>query len=104
MLRHALHSQRSCGFAPHYYEQEELSKALLSGWEDRYFNPQRIVEFQKNVLVGGRHLAMPLGSTKRSKAGDFNQAWIDAAVPMATDTVENYSMTQGSLPLIFPPS
>ena len=64
----------SCGFAPHYYEQEELSRALLSGWEERYFNPQRIVDFQKNVLVGGRHLAMPIEKYQELNGfGEFNQ-------------------------------
>ena len=80
----------SCGFAPHYYEQEELSRALLSGWEARYFNPQRIVDFQKNVLVGGRHLAMPIEKYQKLEGfGEFNQAWIDAAVPMATQAIDS---------------
>ena len=49
---------------------------------------KRILDFQKNVLVGGRHLAIPLEKYNELKGfGDFNNAWLDAAVPMASKAV-----------------
>ena len=77
-----------CSLGEHYYDQETLSQALLADWSERYFNPQRILDFQKNVLVGGRHLAIPLEKYNELKGfGDFNNAWLDAAVPMASKAV-----------------
>ncbi len=82
-----IHSVRT-SLAPHHYEQGELSEALLADWSERYFNPQRILDFQRNVLVGGRCLAVPLDRYSELKGlGDFNDAWLEAAVPMATEAV-----------------
>ena len=83
-----IHSVRT-SLAPNYYDQEALSNALLADWGERYFNPQRILDFQRNVLVGGRHLAVPLERYDELRGlGDFNDAWLEAAVPMATEAVE----------------
>ncbi len=71
--------------APHAYTQEQLSEALLEIWGTRYVNPERILKFQKNVLVGGRNLAVPLDRyDKLADLGEANDAWLEAAVPMAT--------------------
>jgi len=71
--------------APHSYSQEELTSTLLEVWGTRYVNPQRILKFQKNVLVGGRHLAVPLERYEQlTDLGEANDAWLGAAVPMAT--------------------
>ena len=83
-----IHSVQT-SLAPNYYDQDALSNALLADWGERYFNPQRILDFQRNVLVGGRHLAVPLERYDELKGlGDFNDAWLEAAVPMATEAVE----------------
>ncbi|MEE2755595.1 MAG: type III polyketide synthase [Myxococcota bacterium] len=77
-----------CSLAPHYYDQDQLTDALMADWRERYFNPQRIIDFQRNVLVGGRHLAIPLEAYQElSGFGSFNTAWVKAAVPMATEAV-----------------
>ena len=71
--------------APHSYTQEQLSAALLEIWGERYVNPERILRFQQNVLVGGRSLAVPLEQYDKLKdLGEANDAWLEAAVPMAT--------------------
>ena len=71
--------------APHAYTQEELSAALLKVWGRRYVNPERILRFQRNVLVGGRNLAVPVEQYEElSDLGTANDAWLAAAVPMAT--------------------
>jgi alkylresorcinol/alkylpyrone synthase len=65
---------------PHYYDQDTLLAALRQRWADRHFNPDRLERLHKNVLVGGRHLALPIeeyqGLTTWGKAND---AWIRVA-------------------------
>ncbi len=65
---------------PHYYDQETLLAALRERWVDRYYNLDRLERLHKNVLVGGRHLALPIeeyaGLTTWGKAND---AWIRVA-------------------------
>lgn len=65
---------------PHYYDQETLLAALRERWADRYYNLERLERLHKNVLVGGRHLALPIeeyaGLTNWGKA---NEAWIRVA-------------------------
>jgi alkylresorcinol/alkylpyrone synthase len=67
-------------FPPHYYDQETLLAALRERWADRYYNLERLERLHKNVLVGGRHLALPMeeyaGLTTWGKAND---AWIRVA-------------------------
>lgn len=65
---------------PHYYDQATLLAALKSRWADRYYNLDRLERLHANVLVGGRHLALPIeeydGLTTWGKAND---AWIRVA-------------------------
>ncbi|HSF43155.1 MAG TPA: type III polyketide synthase, partial [Thermoanaerobaculia bacterium] len=65
---------------PHYYDQDTLLAALRARWADRHFNQDRLERLHKNVLVGGRHLALPIeeydGLTSWGKA---NNAWIRVA-------------------------
>src|SRR5688572_7212806 len=65
---------------PHYYDQDTLLTALRARWADRHFNQDRLERLHKNVLVGGRHLALPIeeydGLTSWGKA---NNAWIRVA-------------------------
>ena len=65
---------------PHYYDQETLLAALRGHWADRYYNLDRLERLHKNLLIGGRHLALPIeeyaGLTTWGKAND---AWIRVA-------------------------
>lgn len=65
---------------PHYYNQDELLAALRERWAGRYFNLERLERLHRNVLVGGRHLALPIeeygGLTTWGRAND---AWIRVA-------------------------
>jgi len=65
---------------PHYYDQDTLLNALRERWGARFFNPERLERLHRNVLVGGRHLALPIedyaGLTTWGKAND---AWIRVA-------------------------
>ncbi|MFY9820379.1 MAG: 3-oxoacyl-[acyl-carrier-protein] synthase III C-terminal domain-containing protein [Thermoanaerobaculia bacterium] len=65
---------------PHYYDQETLIAALQRRWSDRYFNLDRLERLHKNVLVGGRHLALPLEEyDSLTTWGKANDAWIRVA-------------------------
>ncbi len=64
----------------HFYDQDTLLAALRDRWSARLFNPQRLGRLHQHVLVGGRHLALPIdqyaGLTTWGKAND---AWIRVA-------------------------
>lgn len=68
-------------FPPHYYDQETLLAALQRVWSKKFFNPKRLDSFHRNVLVGGRHLALPLEAYKRKMIswGSANDAWIEVS-------------------------
>jgi len=65
------------GFPEHYYDQQELLAALREHWAERHFNLERLERLHHNVLVGGRHLALPIDEyPKLDGWGDANDAWI----------------------------
>jgi alkylresorcinol/alkylpyrone synthase len=65
---------------PHYYDQETLLAAFRERWADRYFNLERLERLHKNVLVGGRHLSLPLEEYAHLTTwGKANDAWIRVA-------------------------
>jgi alkylresorcinol/alkylpyrone synthase len=65
---------------PHYYDQETLLAALRERWTDRYYNLDRLERLHKNVLVGGRHLALPIEEyANLTTWGKANDAWIRVA-------------------------
>lgn len=73
---------------PHYYDQDTLLEALQRRWGSRFFNPERLERLHRNVLVGGRHLALPIeeyeGLTTWGKAND---AWIRVAQEVGAQAV-----------------
>lgn len=65
---------------PHYYDQDTLLAALRARWADRHFNLDRLERLHKNVLVGGRHLALPIEEYDALTSwGKANDAWIRVA-------------------------
>jgi predicted naringenin-chalcone synthase len=52
-------------FPPNYVDQETLIGAFRDAWVARYHNVGRIEDLHRNVLVGGRYLALPLESYAR---------------------------------------
>lgn len=75
-------------FPPHYYDQQTLVDALRRRWADRFFNPERLERLHRNVLVGGRHLALPLEEYERlSTWGEANDAWIRVAQEVGAQAV-----------------
>lgn len=65
---------------PNYYGQDDLLAAFKDHWNQQHFNPERLDRLHKNVLVGGRHLALPLEEYDRLETwGQANDAWIRVA-------------------------
>jgi len=68
------------GFPPHYYDQETLLAAFTARWGGHYFNLARLEQLHRNVLVGGRHLALPIERYDQLDGfGAANDAWIEVA-------------------------
>ncbi len=65
---------------PHFYDQETLLSAFRSRWAKRHHNLDRLEALHRNVLVGGRHLALPMEEyDDLTTWGDANDAWIRVA-------------------------
>jgi alkylresorcinol/alkylpyrone synthase len=67
-------------FPPNYYDQDALLAAFRTHWATRHFNLDRLEALHRNVLVGGRHLALPMADyAKLTGFGAANDAWITVA-------------------------
>jgi alkylresorcinol/alkylpyrone synthase len=67
-------------FPPHFYDQDTLIAAFRELWGKRHYNLDRLERLHRNVLVGGRHLALPVEEYARLDAwGKANDAWIRVA-------------------------
>jgi len=77
-------------FPPHYYDQDTLLAALKRHWAERHYNLERLERLHRNVLVGGRHLALPLEEYDRLESwGDANDAWIRVAQEVGASAVSD---------------
>ena len=67
-------------FPPNFYEQDEILAALRRHWAKRHHNLDRLETLFRNVLVGGRPLALPIEDYDRLTTwGEANDAWIRVA-------------------------
>jgi len=67
-------------FPPHYYDQETLLDAFRGAWNAQHHNPRRLERLHRAVLVGGRHLALPMERYEQIETfGQANDAWIEVA-------------------------
>lgn len=65
---------------PHYYEQSQLLAALTAHWNLLPHQRTRLEALHRNVLVGGRHLAIPITDyADLTTWGRANDAWIRVA-------------------------
>jgi alkylresorcinol/alkylpyrone synthase len=77
-------------FPEHYYPQEVLSEALKKHWATRHFNLDRLDQLHRNVLVDGRHLALPLEEYEALDSfTKANDAFIRIAVDVGARAIEN---------------
>jgi alkylresorcinol/alkylpyrone synthase len=75
-------------FPPHYYDQDTLIAAFRAAWGRGHFNVDRVEQLHRNVLVGGRHLALPLEEYERLATwGQANDAWIRVALDVGEEAV-----------------
>jgi alkylresorcinol/alkylpyrone synthase len=76
-------------FPPNYYDQETLLSAFRRAWSGRLYNQERLTKLHQNVLVGGRHLALPLEDYEQRVTtwGAANDAWIDVAQDVGEEAV-----------------
>ncbi|MFQ5768526.1 MAG: type III polyketide synthase [Acidobacteriota bacterium] len=76
-------------FPPHYYDQQTLLAALKERFGGRPEAIRRMDNLHRNVLVGGRHLALPLEAYARLEHwGQANDAWIQVAGQIAAEALE----------------
>ncbi len=77
-------------FPPHYYDQERLIEAFRALWGKRHHNLDRIERLHRNVLVGGRHLALALEEyVQLDSWGKANDAWIRVAQEVGAEAVRD---------------
>ena len=82
----------------HRYDQEELLLALRAHWKRHGAggNTRRLEALHRSVLVGSRHLALPIDGYERVAAfGDSNDAWIEIAQQLGGDAVESALAASG---------
>lgn len=87
-------------FPPHYYDQEELLEAFGKVWSGRLFNTKRLESLHRNVLVGGRHLALPIEEyeSRVTRWGAANDAWIEVAQEVGENAVRE-AMNRAAIPM-----
>lgn len=78
-------------FPPHFYQQDQLLEAFRKVWSGRLFNQERLETLHRNVMVGGRYLALPLDDYERRVVnwGAANDVWIDVAQDVGERAVLN---------------
>ena len=83
-------------FPPHYYDQETLLAAFRTQWAKRHFNLDRLERLHQNVLVGGRHLALPMEEyLDLDTWGKANDAWIRVAQEVGESAVRDALRSAG---------
>ncbi|MDP2309193.1 MAG: 3-oxoacyl-[acyl-carrier-protein] synthase III C-terminal domain-containing protein [Pseudomonadota bacterium] len=85
-------------FPPHYADQDTLIAAFRAAWAARYHNIGRIEQLHRNVLVGGRYLALPieayLGLRGFTDANDaFVRVGTDVGAAAVTDALTRAGLT-----------
>lgn len=77
-------------FPPNYYDQDQLIAAFREHWGKRHKNLDRLERLHRNVLVGGRHLALPMEEYEQlERWGQANDAWIRVAQQVGEDAVRD---------------
>jgi alkylresorcinol/alkylpyrone synthase len=84
------------GLPPNYYSQDDLIAAFRDLWAGRHYNLDRLEQFHRNVLVGGRHLALTLAEYEALDGFEnANAAWTRVALDLGERVVRNLLETAG---------
>lgn len=89
----------SRAFPPHYYDQDTLIRAFRDAWGQQHYNLDRLEALHRHVLVGGRHLALPLEDyATLTTWGKANNAWIRVAQDVGQRAVADALAKAGYTP------
>jgi alkylresorcinol/alkylpyrone synthase len=73
-----------------YYQQDALLAAFKELWGGRFHNPARLEQLHQNVLVGGRHLALPMDAyAALDSFTKTNDAFIRVARELGAEAIED---------------
>ncbi len=72
---------------PHYYNQEELLAAFSRVWGQQHHNASRVARLHRAVMVGGRHLALPMEAYEDLDFGKANDAFISTATDLGAAAI-----------------
>jgi alkylresorcinol/alkylpyrone synthase len=83
-------------FPRNYYDQDTLLAAFREHWSERHYNLDRLERLHRNVLVGGRHLALPMEEyAALDTFGKANDAWIRVALEVGGEAVTRALQSAG---------
>jgi alkylresorcinol/alkylpyrone synthase len=85
-------------FPPNFYDQETLIGAFRAMWGKRHHNLERLDRLHRHVMVGSRHLALPLDEYAQLDSwGKANDAWIRVAQEVGAEAVRT-ALGQAGVP------
>ena len=83
-------------FPSNYYDQDALIAAFRAQWGQRHKNLDRLERIHRNVLVGGRHLALTIPEYIALETwGQANDAWIRVAQEVGEEAVRKAVAASG---------
>lgn len=75
-------------FPPHFYDQDTLIAAFREAWGRRHYNLDRLDALHRHVMVGGRHLALPLERYRTLDTwGQANAEWVRVAQEIGGEAI-----------------
>ena len=84
---------------PHHYSQDDLLAEFRKLWSDRTTSARRLDRLHRNVLVGGRYLALPMKEYYEIESfGQANDAWIRVAEGLGAEAVSAALAAAGAGP------
>jgi alkylresorcinol/alkylpyrone synthase len=74
---------------PHYYNQAELLAAFQRLWQKEHHNIRRVEQLHRAVMVGGRHLALPMEEYETlENFTDCNNRFIEVGTDIAQKALQ----------------
>jgi len=72
---------------PHFHDQDALIQAFKERWGREHFNIDRVERLHRAVMVGGRHLALPIPEYDGLTFGKANDAFIRVGTDIGEEAV-----------------